>query len=181
MKHNHYILENNKTIDVFDDVFPMIFRSRMYDYAKSCNFRLGWGDTNNPDRSAYDYFLHSMFNDVDLENIKLFENLKNTVIEKILDDLTLTKTVLNCGTPSDSYSIHIHQNKKVLLYYVNLDWLDSWHGETLFYSENCKDIQFASPYTPGRLIIFDADIPHTIRPQSIVGTKYRLTLSLFYN
>jgi hypothetical protein len=181
MKHQHYILEKNKTIDVFDDVFPMIFRTHCYDYAKICNFRLGWGDTNNPDRQSYDHFLHAMFNDADLNAIRLFKNLKDTVVNDLLEGLTLSKTVLNCGTSADSYSIHIHQNKKVLLYYINLEWKDSWHGETIFYSENCEEIQYASPYTPGRLILFDADIPHTIRPQSVVGTKYRFTLSCFYD
>lgn len=181
MIHQHYILEKEKTVDIFDDVFPMRFRTRCHDYARSCNFRLGWGDTDLPERKPYDYFFHAVFNDVDLANIGLEQNFKDTIIENMLTGLSPTKIVLNCGTPADSYSIHIHQNRKVLLYYVNLEWIDSWHGETLFYSENGKDIQFASPYTPGRLILFDADIPHTIRPQSIIGPKHRFTLSLFYN
>ena len=66
------------------------------------------------------------------------------------------------------------------MYYVNLEWRDGWHGETLFFDESCKDIVYASPYTPGRVIAFDAKIPHTIRPQSHLASFYRFTLALVY-
>ena len=77
--------------------------------------------------------------------------------------------------------IHSHPEKLAILYYVNLDWEDGWHGETLFYNESGKEIVFASPYTPGRVIVFDASIPHTIRPQSVIGPKFRFTLSIFFD
>jgi hypothetical protein len=64
------------------------------------------------------------------------------------------------------------------LVYVNLDWQDGWHGETLFYSESQKEIVFASPFTPNRVVVFDAKIPHTIRPQSHIAPFYRFTLTL---
>ena len=63
---------------------------------------------------------------------------------------------------------------------MNLEWRDGWHGETLFFDESCKDIMYASPYTPGRVIAFDAKIPHTIRPQSHLASFYRFTLALVY-
>jgi hypothetical protein len=69
----------------------------------------------------------------------------------------------------------------VLLYYVNLEWREGWHGETLFFQENLKDVAFTSVYTPGRLIAFDAKIPHTIRPQSHIAAQYRFTLAMVFN
>lgn len=50
----------------------------------------------------------------------------------------------------------------------------------LFYnSKDLSKIEFASVYKPGRIILFDGHIPHTIRPQSIKGPKFRFTLSVF--
>jgi hypothetical protein len=68
-----------------------------------------------------------------------------------------------------------------VLYYVNLEWQDGWHGETLFYDESLKNIVFASPYIPGRIVVFDGSIPHTIRPQSYIASHYRFTFALIYN
>jgi hypothetical protein len=48
----------------------------------------------------------------------------------------------------------------------------------LFFSESMKDIVFASPYTPGRIIAFNAKIPHAIRPQSTLASHYRFTFAL---
>jgi hypothetical protein len=93
---------------------------------------------------------------------------------------TLKKCVLNLSTPADVNFVHAHPEDKILLYYVNLDWRDGWHGETLFFDETGKRIMFASTYTPNRLIAFDAKIPHTIRPQSHIASFYRFTLALVY-
>ena len=93
----------------------------------------------------------------------------------------LSKTILNLSVPSDVHYTHTHQEKKILLYYLNLEWRDGWHGETHFYSEDLTSIQYSSPYTPGRLIVFDANIPHTIRPQSIIAPNHRFTLALIYD
>ena len=72
--------------------------------------------------------------------------------------------------------------KQVLLYYVNLSWTDGWHGETLFYNPyNLKEVEYTSLYVPGRIILFDGTVPHAIRPQSVKATKFRLSLSLFFD
>jgi hypothetical protein len=67
------------------------------------------------------------------------------------------------------------------LYYVNLEWRDGWYGETFFYSDDLKDVAFTSLYVPGRILLFDGDIPHAIRPQSVAGPKYRITISTFFD
>ena len=51
----------------------------------------------------------------------------------------------------------------------------------LFYSEDQKEIRYGSIYTPNRLVIFDGEIPHTIRAQNITGPNYRFSISLFFN
>jgi Rps23 Pro-64 3,4-dihydroxylase Tpa1-like proline 4-hydroxylase len=77
------------------------------------------------------------------------------------------------------YYAHTHGEDKVLLYYINMEWKEGWHGETQFYSDDLKEVKYTSPYTPGRLILFDGKIPHTMRPQSIIAPKFRFSLSMF--
>jgi len=60
---------------------------------------------------------------------------------------------------------------------VNVDWREEWAGETIFYDES-NEIIFCSPYKPGRMIVFDGTIPHTIRPQSIISPNYRFSLTI---
>jgi hypothetical protein len=67
------------------------------------------------------------------------------------------------------------------LYYANLEWEQHWHGETLFYSEDLNEIDLAIRYTPGRIVVFDATIPHSIRPQSNVANNYRFTYAMTFD
>ena len=90
-------------------------------------------------------------------------------------------TVVNLVRSNDIHTIHHHKMSQVALYYVNMDWQDGWYGETIFYDELDRNkIDFTSPYIPGRIILFDGKIPHAIRPQSVDGPKFRITLSFFY-
>ena len=110
-----------------------------------------------------------------------FDCLKHKEISDTLNGCVDVMSILNLSVPSDVNHIQTHKEKKVLLYYVNLEWNQGFHGETLFYTEDLESIQFASPYTPGRIMVFDANIQHTIRPQSIIAPQYRFSLSIFFN
>lgn len=181
MNSRSLILEHEKKIDVYDGLFPMEFRSYAYQFCRNSLFRIGWSDSPEPEKQAKDYFFHSKYSPQDLDNLGIMKYIEKTPIMDRLKDLELTHCIVNCSTPSDVNYIHIHQQKVVLLYYINMDWQDGWHGETQFYSENKQEVQFTSPYTPGRLIAFDANIPHAIRPQSSIGPSHRFTLAIIYD
>jgi len=181
IEHEKYFLENNKQIDVLDGVFPLSFRIAAYDFCRNSLFKIGWSDSIVPERKANDFFLHSTYSSDDLNNLGILPFLENSAVKELTEGLTLEKSILNLSVSSDVNYVHTHPEKKVVLYYANLDWREGWHGETQFYSENLKNIQFSTPYTPGRVIVFDADIPHTIRPQSSIATQHRFTLALCYN
>jgi hypothetical protein len=171
----------NKTIEIFDDATPLSFRHRVYDTCKTSYFRLGWNDSAIPERKPFDYNLHSTYNEHDIENLGILPIITSTKIIDSLDNLKIKQCIVNLSVASDVNFAHTHPEKKVLLYYANLEWQEGWAGETVFYSEDLKDIVYTSQYTPGRFIVFDADIPHSIRPQSTIGPKHRFTLSLFWD
>lgn len=173
-------VDRNKRIAIYDDLFTLQERLEFFNFANKSYFTIGWADSIDPGQEKYK-FLHSNYSQQDINNLGIIEKLKNSEAASELDGYVLSKTILNLSVPSDVNFVHAHPESKVLLYYVNLSWQEGWHGETLFFNEAGKDIVFANAYTPGRLIAFDASIPHTIRPQSYVAEHYRFTLSLFLN
>jgi len=170
----------NKEITIFDDLIDFDDRLMAYQFIKNSYFKIGWGDAVTEEHSKFAY-LYSNYSDEDLNNLGLYAKIMESKAGKMVEGLTRTKAIVNLSTPSDVNFIHSHPEKKVLLYYVNINWEEGWHGETLFFDETRKKIEFASPYTPGRIIVFDAKIPHTIRPQSYLASNYRFTLSIFFD
>lgn len=172
-------VDNGRKLRLYDNMFDMAYRTKVYEFMRKSLFQIGWADSFSPEKRGYQ-FLHSMFSEDDLKRIEFIDRLYQTPAGQEMVGHTLTKAVLNLSTPADVNFVHTHPEDKVILYYVNLDWDDGWHGETLFFDEASKNIMFASAYTPGRVIAFDAKIPHTIRPQSHIATFYRLTFALVY-
>ena len=183
MLHNQAIREidvdNGRKIRVYDNVLDFEYRNQVYNFAQKSFFQIGWADGCIVENKQH-RFLHSVYSNEDVNNLGIVDRLESTIVSKEMEGFTRTKCILNLSTPSDVNFVHSHPEDKIILYYVNLEWRDGWHGETLFFDESCKDVVFASPYTPGRVIAFHGKIPHTIRPQSHLSSFFRFTLALIY-
>lgn len=172
-------LDNGKSIKVYDNLFDLKYKQFLFNFIYTSKYTIGWADTDIPEKQQYKN-LHSQYNDEDLINCGIIKELDRVGILKEVEGLQLNRCNINLSTPSDSHFIHSHPEKKVILYYPNLEWYDGWHGETMFFEENSRDVVFTSSYTPGRIVVFDGDIPHSIRPQSTIAAKFRFTLALMY-
>lgn len=120
-----------------------------------------------------------------LDAVKLFGGGRDAVISKLFDeDFFLHKAYVNLGIKGDTHKCHVdayHPGQgKTLLYYANRDWDPNHGGETVFYNMEQTDIEFVSTYKPGRIVVFDSDIPHSARPQTMDGPGYRFTLAIKY-
>tara|TARA_R110000751_G_scaffold31528_1_gene80228 strand:+ start:673 stop:1218 length:546 start_codon:yes stop_codon:yes gene_type:complete len=169
-----------KAIDIYDDFLSSSQQFRIYNIVQSSFFKIGWADSEDPRHRAFPN-LHSAYSFEDVKKLKIL----NPVLEKLKDkNITIDnydRCVINLTKPLDVHFIHTHPYEEIgVLYYCDLTWSEEWGGETLFYEDNRKDIRFASPYTPNRLIIFDGDIPHTIKPQNLLGSSYRFSVSIFF-
>lgn len=173
-------VDRGKRIAIYDDLFTLDQRQHFYGFSDTSLFQIGWADGSIIENHKH-RFLHSVYSDDDLKRCGILEAIENSEASKELHGYVLKKSILNLSTPSDANFYHSHPEDKILLYYVNIEWRDGWYGETLFFDEACKNIVFANPYTPGRLIAFDAKIPHSIRPQSHIACFYRFTLALVFN
>ena len=78
-----------------------------------------------------------------------------------------------CGIHSDRIT---KANNKTLIIYLTDFWSADWHGETMFYKENEKDIFTASIPFPNDAVIFDSNISHCVSPISKFCTTDRIVL-----
>jgi len=182
MKHKKITVENSYEIDIYDDLFPMTFRQAAHRFFKDSLYQIGFSDSADEELAKYDQHLNSVYDEQDIAMLGINSYIKTiSKYEHILDTWQLETANVNLTTYSDANQIHTHEGQKIFLYYGNLNWKDGAHGETIFYNNARDEVEYTSPYTPGRLIVFDGEIPHTIRPQSVIGPKYRFTFAQFYN
>jgi len=169
-------------IEIFDDIIPLNVRDSIYLFIANSSYKVvGWTDTSELELS-HRHQLHSRWTFEDLQNSKIIPYVEKVLQKSSFKDYTMKdfdQCVVNLVKPGDHYYTHTHVTGTIsILYYVNLRWEHNWAGETLFFKENMKDIEFASPYVPGRFMLFDTE-PHTIRPQSNIGPAFRFTLGIF--
>lgn len=173
------ILENGSRIDVFDNVFPLEVRNEIYSACVGSKYQISWESMGLLERGSYGYHLHSRLPDESISGMGIFNHLqKNEDIMNLIGGMRLKGTYINLTVATDSYHIHNDVSGKTMLYYVNPDWQDGWGGETLFWSSDLSEIVYASPFVSGRLVIFDGQIPHSVRPQSNTGPKYRFSMAM---
>jgi SM-20-related protein len=169
----------NRSIYIFDNVSTKAQHQKFYAFVTRSNFNIGFSDNEAIETNNYKY-LHSRYSLEAIIESGFKEILEQSEAWELIKDKEVDRATINLSTPSDINFIHTHINTLTAIYYVNLDWKPEWAGETLFYSEDLKDIIYASPYTPGRLIIADGEIPHTIRVQSDSAPHYRFTFAIFF-
>ena len=170
-------------IEVFDNIVPFADRNNIYSMVINSNFNItGWSDRDDLEL-ANQHALHSRWSIEDFERCKLSPYIDQVLKQsKNYSNYTLqdfSHCSVNAVKPNDLHFIHSHLKGTIsVLYYVNLDWQLNWGGETIFYKQDMKEIQYTSPYVPGRIIMFDEE-PHTLKPQSINAPAWRFTVALF--
>ena len=175
---NEMVFDKGHRICVYDDVFDSAFSDYLYAFSMASNFSIGWVDSQDLNKRQYPS-LYSPFSEDDVARLGIIDALQKSKVSEELKGYKISQCVLNLSTASHVNFLHTHQHDKVLLVYVNLEWGDGYHGETLFFDNTKKNIIFASPYTPNRVIAFSGACNHTIRPQSHLAPYYRFTLSIF--
>lgn len=85
---------------------------------------------------------------------------------------------------ADTTTIHrdceVHENEFTLLIYLNQDWTENHHGETVFFSDiEGNEVIFAVRPKYGRVAIFHGAIPHSARPPPLTYEGMELGYPLF--
>ncbi|KAK3730023.1 hypothetical protein QZH41_009536 [Actinostola sp. cb2023] len=82
----------------------------------------------------------------------------------------------------DATTVHTdcaeHQDEFTLLIYLNRNWTENDHGETIFFNYDRTEMIFAIRPKYGRVTIFQGTIPHSARPPSPTIHDPRFTLAI---
>lgn len=69
------------------------------------------------------------------------------------------------------------KNAYTILHYTNHTWNVNWHGETMFYGDNCDEVIYSQIIKPGTVVIFDSKIQHSAVPCSSASDTPRFTIA----
>ena len=95
-------------LNVFDDKVPFIVRDNLWNYCINSTYRLGWEDTDVPEK--YDLNIHSHWSTKELESTEILPHIKKCIDETDwFTNTKLSKVVCNLVRPDDVHYLHIHQ------------------------------------------------------------------------
>ena len=181
--HKQIVVGKDKVIDIYDGIFDYSAISGIYAALSRGTYILD--NANRPDvQGMQDRKLVYRLDPDLLDKLHFFDGpLKTIIDEKIPEDsYHHFRSYVNLGLHTDNHEVHadhyFNRAGKTLLYYVNETWNKDWGGETAFFDEKAEEILYTSQFVPGRVIIFDGNIPHSAKPQSIDGPAYRFTMAM---
>jgi Rps23 Pro-64 3,4-dihydroxylase Tpa1-like proline 4-hydroxylase len=183
IKHKEVVVGKDKSIHVYDGIFDYSQISGIYNALVNKPFVLK--NANRPDvQDMQDRKLVSVLDPSTLDSLHFFDGALDTIIGEQIpsDDYAHFRSYTNLGLYTDTHEVHadhyFDRAGKTLLYYVNETWIKDWGGETVFLDESANEIIYTSSFVPGRVVIFDSNIPHSAKPQSIDGPAYRFTMAM---
>ncbi len=87
----------------------------------------------------------------------------------------------NAYSYGDCPTVHMDNSREgsfTVLYYANYEWNHDWSGETVFYNDAKDEIIRAVYPKPGRIVSFDARIPHVAREPNRICPVVRYTIAI---
>lgn len=180
MQHTkHHTTTEGYNIYVYDDVIPHAYRNQFIYKIINSNFHPGGNDNSGIDISAR--HLHSSWSHEDLDN-SMFLRIPELqpLLNKHLNGYKVSKTRINLCSFSDHNNFHLDEFfGKTLLYYANHEWDLRWGGLTLFGDHATQSkLDFAVDLVPGRIVIFDGNIPHMVQAPTVMSPVYRYTMAI---
>ena len=167
-------------IQTYDNCLAEDIRSDIYLLSINAQYEIGWDDTSVFEHRQYPC-LHHMLSKDEWEQLDLINRIQNLELRNQLKELSYVSATINLAVPSSVQFQHTHPQKYTLLYYINMEWKNEYYGETLFYNDLGTEVEYTSIFKPGRIVFFDGNIPHTIRPSSHIEPSYRFTLFASFN
>lgn len=176
---------SNKKIVIIDNLYNYSEISGIHKWVINSPFRIANADADDV-QDISDKRLVCPFDYNILHDIKVFDEKKLNIIGRHISEekFKVALSYINLGLKGDKYRAHSDHywanDAKTLLFYANKEWDKNWGGETVFFDDNREEIEYVTPFIPGRLIIFDSDIPHMAKEQSSLGPQYRFTIAVKY-
>ena len=162
-------------ISIYDGEFTWNQRNYIFEFFMNSKYTFSRIEQNHKEACMV-----SSFSPDDLKRLQLLENIHTQDLLDRINGRMPIHSFVNFDSMLELHHPHTHPGQEVLLYQANMEWRPEWYGETCFYEPDCKEIAFMNMYTPGRLIWFDGNIPHSARPPSSVSPFCRFTFSMVF-
>lgn len=183
MTNSNYIkhqTKSGKTIEVWDNLFTFAERSKMFASMRDIPFQF-WSayDTLITDQAS-SFIIKSVWRKEDFYNFDIFSSPGAEPLVSIFKNYSFQRAWVNLQTPIDKLRYHsdmVEPNCKSMLIYLNLNWNKEWHSPTVFRSDDLSETEFISDFVPGRVVVFDSDIPHKATQAPLESQQYRFTLN----
>ena len=168
---------SHKIIKVFDDLFDYHHRIAIMEKISKSPFNFA---------SSYDSELEnqhstwSCFSQLDPNHVDLFFLFNSQLLQEEFKGYTPVRMWVNAATKDSDFNYHsddLVSGYKSMLYYANIKWDVNWDGQTIWRSEDLKNVEFISDFVPGRVVVFDSTIPHKAIISSKGAPPFRFTIN----
>ena len=174
---------DNKEIYIYDNVYATHQTQKFYDFITRSYFKISINDSDCKDYPNVK-LLGASYSIEDIKNMKILEELPSNIKDKFNMTIdTNDRCLVNVVTSNGVYSPHDDAGngaKWSMLYYANLKWDLEWGGDTLFLNDNRTSIHTTVQCVPNRVVVFDARIPHLIRPSTQSAPPYRFSINMTF-
>ena len=174
---------DNQEIYIFDNVYQSYHTQKFYNFIINSYYKISMVDTLSDDYYNKKSF-GSRYSKEDLKIMGIIEHLPQEIKKEFSISLeTNDRSVVNAITSNGVYHPHDDAGKGVkwsFLYYANMKWDLEWGGDTLFLKDDRQTIENVVQCKPNRVVIFDAKIPHLIRPTTIIAPPYRFSINMTF-
>lgn len=175
---------SNKPFIIIDDFYSSkADQEALYLAAQSLPYKIQ-GKPSEDVQNRHNLRLTSDVNDQFFAAVNLFSDDRFEVFDKYapIDDYTIYRSYCNLGLVSDYQEPHVDHYAEgasmSLILYCNKDWQTNWGGETYFYSDDMKKVEYVSQIEAGKALLFDGSIPHMAKVQHNFSDSYRFTLAI---
>ena len=174
---------DNQEIYIFDNVYQSYHTQKFYNFIINSYYQINMADTLSEDYYNKKSF-GSKYSKDDLKTLGIIEHLPEKIKKEFNISLeTSDRCVVNAITSNGVYHPHDDHGSDIkwsFLYYANMKWDLEWGGDTLFLNDDRQTISNTVQCKPNRVVIFDAKIPHLIRPTTIIAPPYRFSINMTF-
>jgi len=175
---------SNKDIYIFDLVYESHHTQKFYNFVINSFFKLNLKDTNSLDYANINSF-GARYSIEDIKEMGIIDFLPNNIKSKFnISEETCKRGLVNAVTSNSVYHPHDDSDdnaKWSFLYYANMKWDLEWGADTLFLDDDRQNINTVVQCKPNRVVIFDATIPHMIRPSTTIAPQYRFSVNMTFS
>lgn len=169
---------NGRFIKVYNDLFTFAERTEFYEFSKCSVYKSTGGDSHKITTPQ----IFSNFSVDDVKTMGFFNTNGYKLLDKEnnLSKKDVIQYRVNLSPPFEINNLHVDYSSLTLLYYLNMDWNIEYGGHTIFMDDEIKEPIFISLFEPGKLILFDGNIPHMILSPSSNKLDHRRSFAIQY-